>query len=239
MIHSNGGKTSDKHNEKALPRTLPVSVNTIRSALLPLYGPVEWRPRYEPLDELIFTVLTQHTSDSNAERAFNELRKRMPEWRQVANADATDIADAIRTGGLANVKAQRIKDILLQIHKLQNNLTLDGLEKRSMQEVREWLMQLPGVGIKTASVVVAFSMGMPAVPVDTHIHRVSRRLGLIGSTTTAEDAHPILEDIVEEDLRFEFHVLLITHGRQICKARRPICGNCPLMNVCPSAFTDR
>ena len=223
-----------RRRKLAPPRNLPVPVDLIFEKLLPLYGPIEWQPRYNALDELIFTVLTQHTSDLNAERAFDELRRRISSWEQVLDADVLDIADAIQHGGLANQKSVRIQKILGEILERHGQLELEFLKELDVEAARTWLTQLSGVGPKTAAVVMAFALGMPAMPVDTHIHRVSGRLGLIRKGTTADDAHVVLEKLVDPDDRFPMHVLLITHGRKICKARRPACGECPLSASCPS-----
>lgn len=216
------------------PRNLPVPISLIFEKLLPLYGPIEWRPRYNALDELIFTVLTQHTSDLNAERAFDELRRRIPTWGEVIEADVIAVADAIKRGGLATQKSVRIQSILREIVDRHGALELEFLKAFSVEEAREWLTALSGVGPKTAAVVMAFALGMPAMPVDTHIHRVSGRLGMIRNTTNADDAHIVLERIVAPEDRFVLHVLLITHGRKVCKARRPLCDRCPLAEWCPS-----
>jgi endonuclease-3 len=200
------------------------------------YGPIEWRPRFNALDELIFTVLTQHTSDLNAERAFGSLRARWANWEDVIAARTTDVAEAIKSGGLANQKSVRIQKILQAVLDRHGLLQLEWLANRSLEEARRWLTELPGVGPKTAAVVMAFSLRMPAFPVDTHIHRVSKRLGFISQKTSADDAHPLMEAIVPPDQRFDFHVLLITHGRRVCKAQRPLCGECPLAVECPSSL---
>ncbi|MDA0677513.1 MAG: endonuclease III [Chloroflexi bacterium] len=223
-----------RRRKLAPPRNLPVPVDLIFEKLLPLYGPIEWQPRYNALDELIFTVLTQHTSDLNAERAFDELRRRISTWEQVLEADVLDIADAIQHGGLANQKSVRIQKILGEILERHGRLELEFLKELDVEAARTWLTQLSGVGPKTAAVVMAFALGMPAMPVDTHIHRVSGRLGLIRKGTSADDAHVVLEKLVDPDDRFPLHVLLITHGRQICKARRPLCGECPIADRCPA-----
>lgn len=223
-----------RRNKLSPPRNLPVPVDLIFEKLMPLYGPVEWRQRYNALDELIFTVLTQHTSDLNAERAFDELRRRMPSWGEVIEAEVTAVAAAIQRGGLANQKSVRIQSILQEIVERHGALELEFLKSVSADEARKWLTTLPGVGPKTAAVVMAFALGMPAMPVDTHIHRVSGRLGMIRDGTNADDAHEVLEKIVAPEDRFSLHVLLITHGRQVCKARRPLCDRCPLAERCPS-----
>ena len=212
-----------------------VSIALVQDRLNGIYGPVEWRPRMGALDELIFTVLTQHTSDLNAERAYESLRKQLPTWGEVIEADSAAVANTIRHGGLANQKSVRIQKILVEILQRLGHFEIEFLANLPLEEVRAWFTSLPGVGPKTAAVVMAFSLNMPAFPVDTHIHRVSKRLGLIGEKTTAGQAHPIMEAMIPEDDRYEMHVLLITHGRQICKARIPQCDFCPLAIECPAS----
>ncbi len=212
-----------------------MSPETIIERLVAIYGEFEQTPRYNALDELIFTVLTQHTSDLNAERAFDRLREAIPTWEEVMVADQQLIADAIYHGGMSNQKSKRIKDILADILERNGKLEIDFLRDLELEEARQWLVELPGVGPKTAAVVMSFALGMPAFPVDTHIHRVSKRLGLIDEKTTADAAHEIMERQVRPELRFQLHMQLITHGRQICKARRPLCGECPLSADCPSS----
>ena len=212
-----------------------MSPETIIDRLVAIYGEFEQTPRYNALDELIFTVLTQHTSDLNAERAFDRLRGTIPTWEEVMVADQQVIADAIFHGGMSNQKSKRIKDILADILDRRGELEIDFLREYSLDDAREWLIELPGVGPKTAAVVMSFALGMPAFPVDTHIHRVSKRLGLIDEKTTADAAHGIMESKVRPELRFQLHMQLITHGRQICKARRPLCGECALSEDCPSS----
>ncbi len=214
-----------------------VAVRRVTQALAPLYKDEPWRERLPALDELIFTVLTQHTSDRNAEVAFTELKSRFPDWQSVADAKPVELAQAIRFGGLANIKAKRIQQILETLKKLTGELKLNFLVEMEPQEARQWLMKLPGVGIKTASVVLSFAFGMPLVAVDTHIHRVAKRLHLIKPKTTAEQAHYDLEAIVAPTERFGFHKLLIIHGRNLCKARQPLCPDCPLQRECPSSTT--
>jgi len=217
-----------------------ISPTEVVERLTAIYGEFEQTPRYDALDELIFTVLTQHTSDLNAERAFDRLRETIPSWEEVLTADRQVIADAIYHGGMSNQKSKRIQDILAAILERHGALEIDFLRAWELDDARRWLMALPGVGPKTAAVVMSFALGMPAFPVDTHIHRVSKRLGFIDAKTTADAAHAIMESMVQPDLRFQLHMQLITHGRQICKARRPRCGDCPLSARCPSstAVTD-
>jgi len=199
-------------------------------------GVAEWEPRYDGVSELLFTILSQHTSDLNALRAFESLRDAFTAWEEVAQADHEDIARAIWIGGLSKVKAPRIKAVLKDIQAKRGNLDLYFLREMPMPEAKEWLRELPGVGPKTAAIVLCFAMGMPAMPVDTHIYRVSKRLGFIGIKTTAEQTHDILEATINPEQVFAFHVYLITHGRQVCKARRPLCEECVLKERCPSAF---
>ena len=199
-------------------------------------GVAEWEPRYDGISELLFTILSQHTSDLNALRAFESLRDAFGAWEEVAQADPEDIARAIWIGGLSKVKAPRIKAVLKDIQGKQGNLDLSFLREMPMSEAKAWLRELPGVGPKTAAIVLCFAMGMPAMPVDTHIYRVSKRLGFIGAKTTAEQAHDILEATIDPEQVFAFHVYLISHGRQVCKARRPLCEECVLKEGCPSAF---
>ena len=212
-----------------------LAVSLVQERLESIYGPIEWRPRMIAIDELIFTVLTQNTSDLNAERAYDSLRKVLPTWGQVIEAETEKVAEAIKHGGLSNQKSVRIQKILVEILKRIGHFELEFLADRPLEEVREWFTSLPGVGPKTAAVVMAFSLKMPAFPVDTHIHRVSKRLGLIAEKTTADQAHPIMEDLIPEDDRYDMHVLLITHGRQICKARIPQCPRCPISKECPAS----
>ncbi|MBI4219569.1 MAG: endonuclease III [Chloroflexi bacterium] len=213
---------------------MKVSSRYILDRLTGAYGPVTWAPRFEPLDELIFTVLTQHTSDLNAERAYRAMRARYPHWEDVMDARPAELAESIRSGGLANQKSVRIQEILRRIRERQGDFDLRFLAGLPLPEAKAWLTDLPGVGPKTAAVTLSFALGMPAMPVDTHIYRVAKRLGLIGSKSTVEDAHPILEKMVDPADVFRFHVLLIQHGRRTCKARSPECPGCALNDRCPS-----
>ena len=221
-----------KTTRKRKPTIAP---ELVQKRLDAIYGPTHWRPRMIALDELIFTVLTQHTSDLNAERSYDALRKVMPTWASVIEAETQKIADAIHHGGLANQKSVRIQKILIEILHRLGHFELEFLSDLPLEEARSWLTSLPGVGPKTAAVVMAFSLKMPAFPVDTHILRVSKRLGLIGRKVSADQAHPIMENMIPSNNRYDMHVLLITHGRQICKARVPQCGRCPLDQECPAS----
>lgn len=201
------------------------------------YGRPAWRPHGPPLDELIATVLSQHTSDVNTARSYASLRTSFPDWGSVAEATTSQVADAIRCGGLAGTKAPRIQAILRTIEAEIGELSLDWLAKWGLPEARAWLTSLPGVGPKTAGCVLLFSLGLPAMPVDTHVHRVSRRLGLIGERVSAETAHESIERAVghNRDDVYALHVNLIRHGRAVCRARNPACSRCNLVDLCPAA----
>jgi endonuclease-3 len=199
------------------------------------YGPFPQEPRLDAAHELAFTILSQHTSDINSERAFRQLMGRFKTLEAVAQADVKDIEEAISVGGLARVKAPRIKQILNRVLELNDNsLDLSFLRELPLDEAKAWLRQLPGIGPKSAGIILSFALGMPAMAIDTHIYRVCQRLGLIGPKVNAEKAHEIMEAAVEPELVFPFHIAFITHGRQVCKAQRPRCGECVISYECPS-----
>jgi endonuclease-3 len=212
-------------------------LQAVANRLSALFGHREWKSHGDPLDELIATVLSQHTSDMNTERAFASLRRTFPHWQDVASAPTAAVTEAIRCGGLASVKAPRIQQILRTIKSDTGNYSLDFLRTMPLAEAKDWLIRLPGVGPKTAACVLLFSLGLPAMPVDTHVHRVSRRLGLIAKTTDAREAHMALDMLLgpDRDAIYALHLNLIQHGRLTCKARLPACGACPLSDLCPNA----
>ena len=189
----------------------------------------------------MLTVLSQNTSDVNRDRAFAALRARFPTWDALADAPAEDVADAIRPGGLAATKAPRILAILRAIRDRDGSLDLAWMREASDDEVDAYLQSLPGVGPKTAACVLAFSLERPALPVDTHVHRVAARLGWIPPKTGAGPAHDVLRRLVAPRLRVTMHVGLIRLGREICKPGRPRCEECPLNDLCPTAplYLDR
>lgn len=216
--------------------SLPISpkIDTVAGLLEQEHGPRRWTSSGDPLDELINTVLSQHTSDTNTARAFASLKARFPTWEAVRLAPTSDVASAIRVGGLADLKAPRIQRILDAILDRQGSLSLDHLADLELRDARAWLVALNGVGPKTASCVLLFSLGKPALPVDTHVHRVARRLGLIGESTSAEAAHELLQAGLGGDVDrvYAFHMNMIGHGRAICTARRPYCERCSLTGCC-------
>lgn len=186
----------------------------------------------DPLDGLILTLLSQNTNDRNRDRAFGSLKARFPSWAVAAEADPSDIADAIRSGGIANVKAARILIILDRVFSNFGDYSLKSLKNWSTESVRVFLGNIPGIGPKTIACVLLFDLGRPAFPVDTHVARVSRRLGWAGSKTPPEEIEKILENVVEEDRYLGGHLNIITHGRHICVARKPACGECPISDRC-------
>lgn len=195
-------------------------------------GPFKPKPLVPVIDELVSTVLSQHTSDINTARAFAGLKARFSTWEEVRDAPTEEVADAIRAGGLADQKAPRIKAILTEIEEREGRLDLSRLESLTDQEVDDYLCSLPGVGPKTAACVLVFSMGRNAFPIDTHVHRVARRLGWIDDGMTAEAAGRKLGPRVPPELRYSLHMALIDHGRQVCKARNPACTQCVLFDLC-------
>ena len=211
-----------------------ISTDHVMELLGGCYGPLEWRPRYSPASELVYTVLSQHTSDVNSKRAFETLMDTFGSLDRIADAPVKQIEEAIRAGGLARVKAPRIRAILRQIADEVGSYDLSFLGEMPLDEAKAWLKRLPGVGPKTAAVILCFSLGLPAMPVDTHVFRVSRRLGLIDGKITVEKAHDILETMVPAEDVFACHMYLIRHGRQVCKAQRPRCEACVLSGRCPS-----
>lgn len=200
------------------------------------YGHQEWHPRADPISELIFTILSQHTADTNSKRAFRRLLDSFGSWQAIAEGEVERIEEAILSGGLGRVKAVRIKAVLQEILKQKGSFDLSFLAPMKLEGAKAWLRSLPGVGPKTAACVLLFSLGRPVIPVDTHLHRVARRLGLIGDRVSPEEAHELLEAQVPPEARYQFHVSLIEHGRKICRAQHPRCALCPLRHGCPSAF---
>jgi endonuclease-3 len=200
------------------------------------YGLLAWRSHGEPLDALVQTILSQHTSDINSERAFDTLRRTFPGgWDPVRVAPVDAIADAIRAGGLANSKAPRIKAVLETIHARTGATDLGFLKGMPTDEIQAFLHSFHGVGPKTAACVLMFSLGRPVLPVDTHVFRVSHRLGLVPEKIGEARAHDALQAQVPDARVYGFHVHLIRHGRRVCVARGPRCGACVLSERCAYA----
>jgi endonuclease-3 len=195
-------------------------------------GPRQLHGTRDPVDELVLTILSQNTSDRNSGRAFRQLKARYPTWPAVLEADLAELTDTIRVGGLANIKAARIQNTLAAIIQQRGELRLDFLRDLPLNAARAWLMALPGIGPKTAGCVLCFACDQPAMIVDTHIHRVAKRIGMIGPKVSADAAHELLEAVVPAADAYQFHVSVLLHGRQICQAQRPKCERCPLTEIC-------
>ena len=213
----------------------PSIVREIHRRLARAHGPLDPPRRLDPLEELVVTILSQNTSDTNRDRAYQAMRARYPTWEALARARPGDLVRAIRVGGLANTKGPRILAVLREIREREGGFDLSWMRSASDQEVEDYLMSLPGVGPKTAACVLAFSLGRPALPVDTHVYRVASRLGLLPPGASSPAAHRILRQLVPAKLRVALHVALIRHGRTICKAGRPRCEQCPIKDICPTA----
>ncbi len=208
-------------------------IGRIHSALERHYGPKRTgRARNNPLDELIYTILSQNTSDINSHRAFKMLRQVMPTWEEVHRASERKVAAAIDSGGLAKLKAARIKAILSQINREQGHFDLTFLRDLSIEEVKAYLSRFKGIGPKTVACVLLFSLGKPAFPVDTHVHRVAGRLGLVSANVSPEKAQALLESMVPPALYYSMHMNMVEHGRKTCRARAPLCHACPLFKLC-------
>ena len=220
------------------PTVRATRVQEVSRLLFEQNGERPWVKRAEPMDELIYTVLSQHTSDLNTDRTFADLRSTFPTWQDVVDAPTEAVQETIKHGGLSKIKAPRVQAILNEIHRQRGEFSIDFLADMSFDEARKWLLSLPGVGEKTAACVLLFSLGRPALPVDTHVHRVSGRLGLIPKKMNADKAHYQLESYLDESQVYQFHVDLIEHGRRVCHARRPDCAACVLSELCPSS-TER
>jgi len=204
-------------------------VRAIRDRLREMYGVPEAEPHGDPVGELVKTVLSQHTNDRNRDVAYAALRQRFPTWEEVRDAPIVELEEAIRPGGLARQKAPRIQAIL---ERLGDPPDLDWTETAPREESLEFLLDLPGVGRKTAACVLIFTWGIPEIPVDVHVHRVGGRLGLFPAQASLEKAHDEMLAIVPPEDAHELHVNLIRHGRAVCRPK-PRCGECELRRMCP------
>jgi endonuclease III len=204
----------------------------IYQALLDYFGYPEWPNSVPPLDELISTILSQNTNDTNRDRAFLALRRRFSSWEEVRDAEPEDVIDVIRPAGLANQKGPRLQEVLRQITRQRGSLDLDFLSDLPPEQALSWLQSFKGVGPKTASIVMLFSFGKPAFPVDTHIYRVTGRLGLRPARMSVEQAHVFLAKLFPSETYYALHLNLIRLGREICQARKPNCPICPLKQIC-------
>jgi endonuclease-3 len=207
----------------------------VHTRLLDFYGQPIWRNPLPPVDELVSTILSQNTNDINRDRAFESLRRNFPTWEAVRDADPGSIVAVIRSAGLANQKGPRIQQVLREISTERASFDLIFLKDLPLEEARAWLMKFKGVGPKTAAIVLLFSLDRPAFPVDTHIFRVTGRIGLLPEKMTVEDAHTHLEKLFPPKTYYAAHLNIIRLGREICLARRPACQDCPLSRLCKYA----
>ena len=206
----------------------------IHQSLLAFYGEPVWRNPLPPVDELVSTILSQNTNDINRDKAFNALRAHFPTWEAVRDAPIEAVVECVRMAGLANQKGPRIQQVLRQITAERGGLEISFLSDLPLEEARAWLMKFNGVGPKTAAIVLCFSLGRPAFPVDTHVYRVTGRLGLRPEKISVEEAHPTLESVFPPETYYAAHLNIIRLGREICHARKPDCAQCPLLSLCPT-----
>jgi endonuclease-3 len=204
----------------------------VHQRLLEFYGRPEWRNPLPPLDELVSTILSQNTNDVNRDRAFESLVAKFPTWEQVRDAPEAQVVEAVRVAGLANQKGPRIQKVLQQISAEVGELSLNFLREYEPAEAMDWLMRFKGVGPKTAAIVLQFSLDKPAFPVDTHVHRVTGRLGLRPEKMSADKAHQHLAELFPPETYYAGHLNIIRLGREICHARKPECPACPLQELC-------
>jgi endonuclease-3 len=208
----------------------------IYQRLLDFYGLPEWRTALSALDELVSTILSQNTNDKNRDVAFYRLKSTFHTWESVRDAEPAVVIECIRPAGLANQKGPRIQAVLRDITAERGNLDLDFLKERTREEAHAWLTHFKGVGPKTAAIVLQFALDIPAFPVDTHVYRVSGRLGLRPGKMSVEHAHPHLAGLFDPSTYGPAHLNIIRLGREICHARNPVCGSCPLSDVCPTSI---
>ena len=219
--------TSISDFERRKAKYQPVAV-----ILRELYGLPNWSRSLPAIDELVDCILSQSTTDTNRDRAFEALRLRYPDWEAVMNAPTIEVIETIRPAGLANQKGPRIQNVLRRIHAEHGAMDIEFLNDLPIEDAKRWLTSLEGVGPKTAAIVLCFAFNREAFPVDTHIHRVGQRIGFLPEGISADKAHPVMEAIVPPQDYYGFHINLIQHGREICQARRPKCERCPLMLYC-------
>lgn len=211
---------------------LSLRAGKVHNELLKTFGVPVWRHPLPAIDELISTILSQNTNDLNRDRAFHALRSRFPSWEAVRDAKKNIVINTIRVAGLANQKGPRIQKVLKEISNQFGSLDLGFLQSIPLDDARNWLMQFHGVGPKTAAIVLLFSLNQPAFPVDTHIYRVTGRLGLRPNKMTIERAHAHLENIFQPSTYYAAHLNLIRLGREICHPRKPSCPKCPIRRLC-------
>jgi len=205
---------------------------TIRKRLEKEFGVPDIGTLEDPMAALVNTILSQNTTDVTSDRAYAALRKRYPTWDKLLRADPTELAGTIRVGGLPQIKAERILGALAEIKRQTGKLSLDFLHEMTEKEADEWLSQLKGVGPKTRAIVILFGLGKKAFPVDTHISRVTQRIGLVRKGASREEAQERMASLSKPADYFSYHINLIEHGRKTCSARNPKCPTCLLSDVC-------
>jgi len=233
---------TDKYNQimskKPIEETIPnfaarkAKYPPIAAALAEAHGKRMWKRSLDPMDELVSCILSQSTTDSNRDRGFDALKARYANWEAVRSAPKEEVVETIRPAGLANQKGPRIQKVLETIVEQRGEYNIDFLADIPIDEAKEWLVSLEGVGPKTAAIVLCFAFNLPAFPVDTHVHRVGKRIGFLPEKISADKAHPVMEAIVPPEDYYAFHIQMIIHGRTICKARNPDCENCPIKEHC-------
>ena len=196
------------------------------------FGTPTWHVKLPAVDELVCTILSQNTNDINRDKAFKALKERYPNWEAVRDADPAELRSVIRIAGLANQKGPNIQAALRDITEERGEIDLDWLKEKDPEEARKWLVKLRGVGPKTAAIVMVFALGMPAFPVDTHIYRVTGRIGLRPRDLDISKTHAYMEQIADPDDFGSLHLNLINLGREICQARKPKCPICPIIDLC-------
>lgn len=230
------------YNERYLPRNfrqdlpeLAEKAREVRDRLMAHYGYPNWRPHRDPLEELVITTLAQNSTDHNADIAYQQLRKRFPTWMEVMTAPVQEVIEAVKPAGLGNQKGPRIQAILRKVWEERGEFDLGFLGEMSTEEAEAWLTSIKGVGHKTASIVLLFCFGYPTFPVDTHVSRVTKRLGLVPENASTRQIRALWESLVPPQDYYPLHLNLIRHGRQVCQARKPKCEECVLVDICDYA----
>jgi endonuclease-3 len=216
-----------------MTESIEQKIRRINKELEKYYGKPEQPTEMSGINYLVETILSQNTNDINRDKAFDNLKEKYGEnWQKVEDADYEELTDTIRVAGLGPTKAERIQGALKIIREDQGSYNIDFINEMSIEEGKEWLTEIPGIGPKTAAIILCFHFDKPVMPVDTHVHRVCKRLGLIPEEASRTKAHDILEEKVPDDIKYEFHRLLIDHGREHCKAQNPTCEQGPLGEEC-------
>lgn len=210
------------------PESIPYIIQNLKA----VYGAPKPQRGLDPLDVLIETILSQSTTNANSDRAFESLKRRFPNWEAARRARAASIEAAIRSGGLAKQKSVRIKELLNEIHKRRGSLDLSFLTTAPLEEAKQFLASFKGVGPKSVACTLLFACHRPLFPIDTHIFRIARRLGLIPEKCSDEEAHSLMGEMIPRKRYFEAHINLIRHGRLVCRPRDPLCEQCCLVDYC-------